>query len=57
MIIYDILGRTVKTLINENLERGKYSVSFDASGLATGVYIYVLRSKNVSLQKKMMLIK
>jgi hypothetical protein len=57
LIIYDILGRTVKTLINENLERGKYSVSFDASGLATGVYIYVLRSKNVSLQKKMMLIK
>jgi hypothetical protein len=57
LIIYDILGRTVKTLINDNLERGEYSVTFNASGLATGVYIYVLRTKNVSLQKKMMLIK
>jgi len=57
LTIYDVLGRSVKTLINKNLERGTYSVSFDAGGLASGVYFYVLRSKNVTLQKKMMLIK
>jgi uncharacterized lipoprotein YddW (UPF0748 family) len=57
LIIYDILGRRVKMLINENLERGNHSVTFDGSNLASGVYIYVLRSKNIVMQKKMMLLK
>jgi hypothetical protein len=57
LMIYDILGRKVKTLIDRNLERGTYTLSFNASDLASGVYIYILRSKNIVLQKKMMLIK
>jgi hypothetical protein len=40
LIVYDLLGREVKTLINQNLQPGKYSVSFDAGSLATGVYFY-----------------
>jgi hypothetical protein len=57
LIIYDILGRKVITLVNENLERGNHSVTFDGFNLASGVYVYVLRSKNVVLHKKMMLLK
>ena len=40
LVVYDLLGREVKTLINQNLQPGKYSVSFDAGSLATGVYFY-----------------
>jgi hypothetical protein len=40
--VYDVLGREVATLANENLQPGKYEVRFDASGLASGVYIYRL---------------
>jgi uncharacterized lipoprotein YddW (UPF0748 family) len=57
LTIYDVLGQTVRTMVNGNLERGDYSVSFDGSRLASGVYFYVLRSKNIVLQKKMMLLK
>jgi len=57
LIVYDILGRKVKALINEVLDRGVHSVTFDGSSLASGVYIYVLKTKNIVLQKKMMLLK
>ncbi len=40
LVVYDLLGREVKTLINQNLQPGRYSVSFDAGSLATGVYFY-----------------
>jgi hypothetical protein len=36
--IYDVTGRIVKTLVNEEKEGGKHKVRFDASGLATGIY-------------------
>lgn len=42
--IYDMLGREVRTLVNANQESGTYSVSFNASNLASGIYFYVLRA-------------
>ena len=42
LIIYDILRREVKTLVNEFKINGKYEVSFNASSLASGVYLYRL---------------
>jgi hypothetical protein len=42
LIIYDILGREVKTLVNEFKINGKYEVSFYASSLASGIYLYRL---------------
>jgi len=55
--VYDVLGKKVKDLINEKLEAGIYSLNFDGSELASGIYIYRLEAgKNVSI-KKMMLIK
>lgn len=55
--IYDILGREVKTLVNEIQNAGSYSVVFNGSTLASGVYIYTLRSGNFSATKKMMVVK
>jgi hypothetical protein len=37
--VYDLLGREVATLVNERKEAGKYSVRWNASGFATGVYL------------------
>ena len=56
--IYNLLGRKVSALVNENLSSGSYSVNFDASFLATGTYIYRLSVNNeVISAKKMVLIK
>ncbi len=55
--VYDLLGREVATLINRNQAAGKYSVQFNASKLASGVYIYRIESNNFSAVKKLMLLK
>ncbi len=55
--IYDILGKEVKTLVNEQKNQGRYSVNFDASRLASGVYIYQLRANDYVSSKKMLLLK
>lgn len=57
LVIYDILGRKVKTLIDEYKPTGTYEVSFDGSGLAGGVYFYKLRAGNFIQTKKMILMK
>ena len=46
--IYDELGREVKTLVNDYKAEGKYSINFDASQLASGVYFYQLRTLDTS---------
>lgn len=55
--VYDILGKEVATLLNENKSVGRYSINFDGSNLASGVYIYQIRSGEFVSSKKMMLIK
>lgn len=55
--IYDILGKEVASLVNEEKNPGRYSVNFDASKLASGVYIYQLRVNNYLSSKKMLLLK
>lgn len=55
--IYDILGREVKTLINENKPAGNYKVEFNASALPSGVYLYKLKSCKFVDVKKMLMIK
>ncbi|MCZ7601896.1 MAG: M20/M25/M40 family metallo-hydrolase [Melioribacteraceae bacterium] len=57
LIVYDILGREVKTLVNEVKSSGTYEVEFDASDLPSGVYLYRLQSANFSSVKKLMLLK
>jgi len=55
--VYDILGREVSTLLNQNMTSGEHSIHFDASNLSSGVYIYKLSSKSSSVTKRMTLIK
>jgi hypothetical protein len=55
--VYDILGRLVTTLVNENKTPGNYSVIFDGSNLASGIYIYKLETEGFTDVKKMVLIK
>jgi hypothetical protein len=53
--IYDVLGREVAVLVNEFKQAGSYKADFDASNLASGVYLYTLRSGDFTASKKMIL--
>ena len=55
--IYDILGRQVATLVNQFQASGKYTVNFNATNLASGVYFYEIQSGSFQSVKKMMLLK
>ncbi|MBU2508721.1 MAG: T9SS type A sorting domain-containing protein, partial [Bacteroidetes bacterium] len=57
LLVFDILGREVKTLVNEYKTPGIYEFSFDASLLASGLYFYQLTAGSFSQTKKMMLLK
>jgi hypothetical protein len=55
--VYDVLGRLVKTLINQHQDAGNHSVEFDAGGIASGTYIYTISVNNFITSKKMVLVK
>ncbi|NOG98066.1 MAG: T9SS type A sorting domain-containing protein [Ignavibacteriae bacterium] len=55
--VYDVIGREVADLINETKNAGIYKISFDASDLASGIYIYRLRANDFVSSKKMLLAK
>jgi len=55
--VYDLLGREVAVLVNERKASGSYEVSFDGSGLASGVYVYRLTAGNFAQSRKMILLK
>lgn len=55
--VYDILGKEVKTLVNEFKSVGNYSVLFDASSLASGIYFYKMSAGEFSDVKRMVLVK
>jgi hypothetical protein len=55
--VYDILGREVATLVNEYKIAGTYSVEFNASRFASGVYFYLIQSGNFIETRKMILLK
>lgn len=57
LIIYDILGRKVKELVNTKQQAGRYEIQFNASSLASGVYIYQLIAEKYINAKKMILLK
>jgi hypothetical protein len=57
LIIYDILGREVTTLVNEQLQPGIYEVEWDGTNYCSGVYFYKLITNDYSETKKMVLIK
>ncbi len=55
--VYDILGREVATLVNEEKQPGVYAVEFNGSELSSGIYYYQLKAGNFIESKKMILMK
>ncbi len=55
--VYDILGREVTTLVNEEKPAGNYQVTFDGSKLSSGVYFYQLKTGTNNSTKKLLLVK
>ncbi len=55
--VYDLSGRRVRTLVDEARAAGEHSVRFDASGLASGTYIYRLRAGEREIERRMLLLK
>ncbi|NQT27366.1 T9SS type A sorting domain-containing protein [candidate division KSB1 bacterium] len=55
--VYDVLGREIFTLVNEDKPAGTYRINFDTIGLGSGVYFYQLKAENFMEKKKMILIK
>jgi hypothetical protein len=55
--VFNLSGQEVATLVDEVLNAGEYTVYFDASQLASGVYMYRLDTQNYSVSKKMLLMK
>ncbi len=57
LTVYDMLGRKVRTLVDARQSAGTHSVTFEAQGLSSGVYLYRLKTDGVSRTHKMMLMK
>jgi hypothetical protein len=55
--VFDITGKKVATLVNEQLKPGSYEVTFDGSNLGSGVYYYKLTSGSFIETKKMLLVR
>jgi len=55
--VYDALGRTIKTLVNQKQRAGYYELKFDASNLSNGIYFYEIKANNFRSIKKMILTK
>lgn len=55
--IFDVLGKEVAVLMNQESEAGFHQVKFDASSLSSGIYFYVLQSGNFSESKKLILLR
>lgn len=57
LIIYDVLGKEVAALVNEELKAGEYSVDWNAENFQSGVYFYTLITNNFTQTKKMIHVK
>ena len=55
--VYNLLGKEIAVLVNGEMAAGNHSVTFDASGLASGIYLYTLNTGGVRETRKMMLLK
>ena len=55
--VFDLLGREVKTLVNEYKQPGTYQVSFNAEGISSGIYFYKMTAGEFSETKRMVLLK
>jgi hypothetical protein len=57
IIVYDLRGRKIFSLLNDKLEAGSYEITWDASNYSSGIYFYRLITNNFIITKKSILIK
>lgn len=57
LTLYDLLGREIKTLLNEEKEAGYHELQFNAENLSSGVYLYRIQAGNFTQTKKMVVLK
>jgi len=57
LVVYNLLGEKVASLVNGVQDAGRYEINFDASNLASGIYVYSLKAGSFSSVKKMLLMK
>jgi hypothetical protein len=57
LVIYNVLGQKVVTLVDQRMNPGAYSVQFDASRFASGIYFYRIEAGEFVSEKKMVLLK
>ena len=57
LIIYDVMGREVRTLVNEKLNPGRYEINFEGTGMNSGVYFYQMSVGDFRETRRMLLIK
>lgn len=55
--IYDLQGRKIETLLNRKLNSGTYEIQYNSKNLSSGIYYYKITSGNISMTKKLVLIK
>jgi len=56
LVVYDVLGRQVDTLVDENKSNGRYQVVFDGNKLSSGIYFYKLSAGSYTQTNKMILV-
>jgi hypothetical protein len=57
LAVYNVLGQKVATIVNQFMQAGSYTYQFDASRLASGIYIYRIEAGNFVSIKKFVLLK
>jgi hypothetical protein len=55
--VYDVVGKLISTIVNEELKPGIYRLSWDGTGYSSGMYFYRLETENFVQTRKMVLIK
>lgn len=55
LVVYDITGRVIETLVNESLQPGTHTVSFDGSALKSGVFLYRITAGDYCETRRMVL--
>ena len=57
LVVYDVMGREIETLVNQQMNAGTYIIDFNASNLASGIYYYRIVASDFVAVKKMVLLK
>ncbi len=57
IVVYDLLGREVETIVNQEMSPGRYKVDFNATNYASGMYIYKIVTGDFVDVKKMLIVK